>query len=252
VSGDNRCLLAGFLNSACAFGVAGSYILERLRRRAFLSQRHADLERARSERLLHNVLPVSIAEQLKDDGARIAQHFDEATVLFADIVGFTPLSQELSPKELVTVLDEIFSAFDAVAGRLGVEKIKTIGDAYMVAGGVPTPRTDHASAVAEMALEMRAIVAARSFAGRPLRMRIGIHSGPVVAGVIGTKRLIYDLWGDTVNTASRMESHGVEDKVHVSEAVRERLGDAFELAERGPVQIKGKGQMRTWFLERRA
>jgi class 3 adenylate cyclase len=227
------------------------YAYERSRRRIFLQQRTIDEERAKSERLLRNVLPEAIADRLKKEPARIADHFDQVTVLFGDIVGFTPLSSELSPAELVAALDEVFSAFDDIAHRHGLEKIKTIGDAYMVVGGVPTPRADHAESVALMALEMREVIARKRFAGgRQLRMRIGIHSGPVVAGVIGKKKFIYDLWGDTVNTASRMESHGVEGMVQVTAATAELLRGRFQLTARGAVQVKGKGEMETWFVDR--
>jgi class 3 adenylate cyclase len=219
-------------------------------RTVFLQRREIDAERAKSERLLHNVLPAAIAERLKSEPGRIADYFDEVTVLFGDVVGFTTLSSEMSPGELVDALDDVFSGFDDIARRHGLEKIKTIGDAYMVVGGVPTSRTDHAEAVAGMALEMRDLLTAKRFpGGRQLHMRIGIHSGPVVAGVIGKDKFIYDLWGDTVNTASRMESHGVEDRVQVSASTAARLGRRFRLTPRGSVAIKGKGEMETWFLE---
>ncbi len=213
------------------------------------SQRSAFLANFRSEELLHNVLPAPIADRLKGGTGRIADHFSEVTVLFGDLVGFTTLSARLSPAELVAMLDEIFSVFDEIARRHGLEKIKTIGDAYMVVGGLPETRPDHAEAIAEMALEMRDYIA--SSAARDLRMRIGIHSGPVVAGVIGKQKFAYDLWGDTVNTASRMESHGVEGKVQVSQATFAQLQDRFELVSRGPIQVKGKGELQTWFLEGR-
>jgi len=220
------------------------------RRELALALRH---EHARSERLLLNVLPVEIAERLKDAPGTIADRFDHATVLFADIAGFTPMSAQLSPQELVATLDEIFSAFDDIAHRHQLEKIKTIGDAYMVVGGVPRPRADHAQAVALMALEMCELVAARRFAGgRDLALRIGVHTGEVVAGVIGKKKFSYDLWGDTVNTASRMESHSVPGGIQVSEATRAALGDGFVLEARGTIEVKGKGPMRTWWLKARA
>jgi adenylate cyclase len=237
---------------ACVIGLLVAWEIEQAKRREFLATRALDVERARSEQLLQNVLPAAIAERLKGARERIADHFDHATVLFGDIVGFTGLSEELTPHELVAALDDVFSAFDDIADRHGLEKIKTIGDAYMVVGGVPEPRADHADAVATMALEMRDVLAAKRFAGgRTLRMRIGIHTGPVVAGVIGKKKFIYDLWGDTVNTASRMESHGIEGAVQVTEEAAKILRARFELTERGVVQVKGKGEMRTWLLERR-
>jgi class 3 adenylate cyclase len=205
--------------------------------------------RDKSDRLLLNVLPEKIAERLKERPEAIADRFEEATVLFADICGFTPLSESMSPEALVAFLNRVFSEFDQLADRHGLEKIKTIGDAYMAAAGIPEPRADHAEAVAAMALDMRAVVRdLKSPTDLPVQMRIGIHSGPVVAGVIGRRKFIYDLWGDTVNTASRMESHGAEDVIQVSEATRSRLGDAFVLEPRGPVPIKGKGEMKTFFL----
>jgi class 3 adenylate cyclase len=169
-------------------------------------------------------------------------------VLFADIVGFTPFSAKMTPRDLVHLLNEVFSAFDALARRHGLEKIKTIGDAYMVVGGLPAPRTDHAAAVAAMALDMRDAIGAR---GEGLVLRIGLHTGPVVAGVIGTSKFTYDLWGDTVNTASRMESHGVPGRIHVSDELRAALGEGWRLEERGVIEVKGKGPMRTHWLSGR-
>jgi class 3 adenylate cyclase len=213
-------------------------------------QRTIERERDRADEVLYNVLPAAIADRLKQDPARIAEHFTEVTVLFGDIAGFTPMSAEMPPQDLVATLDEVFTAFDDIAQRLGLEKIKTIGDAYMAVGGVPTPRADHAQAVARMALEMRDLVAQRRFFGtRQLRMRIGIHTGPAVAGVIGRKKFIYDLWGDTVNTASRMESHGAPGEIQLTDATRTALGEGWVFEERGVSEIKGKGQMRTWWLK---
>jgi class 3 adenylate cyclase len=235
---------------ACA--VADRFSRDAYRQERIVEQQREIIqrERERSDGLLRNVLAEAIAERLKKNPARIAEHFDEVTVLFGDIAGFTPMSAGMAPAELVAELDEIFSRFDDIAHRHGLEKIKTIGDAYMVVAGVPVARADHAEAIAEMALEMRDAIASCAFSGgRRLEMRIGIHSGPVVAGVIGKKKFTYDLWGDTVNTASRMESHGLEGKVHVSEATADRLRQRFALTARGPVQIKGKGEMRTWFLD---
>ena len=219
---------------------------------AFSNARLLAAERARSERLLSAVLPESVAERLKD-GARVADHFASATVLFADIVGFTALSERLPPAELLAMLDAVFSDFDELAAKLGLEKIKTIGDAYMVVGGVPLPRADHAAAVAEMALGMGDLVKARARAGgQRLSLRIGIHSGPVIAGVIGKSKLLYDLWGDTVNTASRLESHGVADEIQISEQTAEHLRGAYELSPRGSIAVKGKGELKTWLLLSRA
>jgi class 3 adenylate cyclase len=222
------------------------YAEERSRRRMFLQQRTIDEERARSERLLRNMLPEAIAERLKRSQEAIADGHDGVTVLFADIAGFTPMSEKMSPAEVVGLLNKVFSAFDEMAQRHGLEKIKTIGDAYMVVGGLPAPRADHAAAVASMALEMSA--AATSF-GAGLAMRIGVHSGPVVAGVIGTAKYSYDLWGDTVNTASRMESHGAPGRIQISDAGRHALGAGWDLEERGTIDVKGKGPMRTWWLK---
>jgi len=205
-------------------------------------------EHAKSEALLENVMPGAIAARLKQSDATIADSFPDASVLFADIVGFTELSQTLAPSELVRMLDGIFSAFDEMVVRHGVEKIKTIGDAYMVASGIPTPRPDHAEALAALALEMQQ--AMPRFDSR-LRIRIGIHSGPVVAGVIGRRRFLYDLWGDTVNTASRMESHGLPGEIQITEATRALLEGKFSLEERGSIEVKGKGAMRTYLLRRR-
>jgi class 3 adenylate cyclase len=209
-------------------------------------------EMERSERLLLNILPASISQRLKRGDEAIADGFDEVTVLFADIVGFTELSSKLGPDEIVRVLNRIFSEFDALSEKFPVEKIKTIGDAYMVASGLPEPNPRHVRVIAELALEMRAALArVAKETGHALDVRIGVHTGPVVAGVIGTRKFIYDLWGDTVNTASRMESHGVPGAVQVTEAVRAKLGDGFVLEERGEIQVKGKGVMKTWLIRDR-
>ena len=211
-----------------------------------------DAEHARSEGLLLNVLPAPVAERLKRSDGVIADGFEEVTVLFADIVGFTPLSASLTPGEVVTLLNGVFTAFDHLLETSGLEKIKTIGDAYMVAGGVPVPRADHAAAMADLALDMKAELARlRAEIDAPLDVRIGIDTGPVVAGVIGKRKFIYDLWGDTVNTASRMESHGVPGEIHVSEAAWSVLRESHRLRERGVIEVKGKGPMRTFFLEGR-
>jgi class 3 adenylate cyclase len=211
----------------------------------------ADLELAneRSENLLRNVLPQAIAERLKEAPTRIAESFDAASVLFADVVGFTEICSSTPAANVVDLLDELFSAFDLLVARFGLEKIKTIGDCYMVAAGVPTARTDHADAIADLALAMLEILAARNEAsGASLRLRIGIHSGPVIAGVIGKSRFLYDLWGDTVNIAARMESHGESGRIQVSDATERLLSDRFSRAERGVVSVKGKGDMNTYWL----
>jgi class 3 adenylate cyclase len=201
------------------------------------------LEREKSERLLLNVLPASIARRLKAGERPLADRFEEAAVLFADLVGFTPLSEKLTPEELVGMLDGLFSEFDAMAEQRQLEKIKTVGDAYMVVGGLPEPRPDAAEAVAEMALEMQELVAGyHTPSGQLLRLRIGIDIGPVVAGVIGKKKFTYDLWGDTVNSASRMESHGLPGKIQVTPRAYDRLKHRYRFQSRDPVEVKGKGR----------
>jgi class 3 adenylate cyclase len=212
--------------------------------------RHAlQVEQERSERLLLNVLPAPIADRLKNSEDVIADAYPDATVMFADLVDFTVRSQAVRPRRMVKALDDLFSTFDALARRHGLEKIKTIGDAYMAAAGVPSPRPDHAEAVARMAIDIRDHVEGHFDPdGNPLAIRIGIDSGPVVAGVIGKSKFIYDLWGDTVNTASRMESHGVPGRIQVTERTKKRLGSRFRFERRGPIQIKGKGEMVTYFL----
>ncbi|MEB3829913.1 adenylate/guanylate cyclase domain-containing protein [Phormidium sp. CCY1219] len=207
------------------------------------------LEKEKSERLLLNILPGAIAEQLKHNQSAIADYFPEATILFADIVGFTKLSARVSPIELVSLLNQIFSTFDQLAEKHGLEKIKTIGDAYMVVGGLPLARTDHAESVAEMALEMQAAIHTFQVENeKPFQIRIGINTGPVVAGVIGIKKFIYDLWGDTVNVASRMESAGIPGKIQVTAATYEQIKEKFFLQERGSIVVKGKGKMKTYWL----
>lgn len=203
----------------------------------------------RSERLLLNILPKPIAERLKRDPGTIADAYADVTVLFADIVDFTKISAGISAEELVGILNEVFTAFDRLVERHGLEKIKTVGDAYMVVGGLPVPRQDHAQAVAELALEMQETIDACALKTRTrLMLRIGIHSGPVVAGVIGRRKFSYDLWGDTVNTASRMESHGVPGRIQLTSDTYARLRDRYLCEERGPIPIKGKGEMTTYFL----
>ena len=209
-------------------------------------------EQKRSEALLLNVLPRRIADQLKEKEGSIAERFESATVLFADLVNFTQLSERTNATQLVQMLDQIFSRFDALADQHGLEKIKTIGDAYMVVGGVPNARPDHAAAVAKMSLDMlRALKELQGPEFESLSLRIGIHSGPVVAGVIGKRKFAFDLWGDTVNTASRMESHGQPGRVHVSQATHDLLGEQFAFEARGLTAIKGKGELNTFFLDER-
>ena len=204
---------------------------------------------ARSERLLLNVLPAPISARLKDD-EEIADGFAEVTVLFADIVGFTELSQKRSPDALVKMLNRIFSAFDDLAEEHELEKIKTIGDCYMVAAGIPTARSDHAVAMAKMALAMRdALERINRESGYSLQVRIGLHTGAVVAGVIGKRKFIYDMWGDTVNTASRMESSGLPGEIQITRDLNELVSNAFVTEPRGTIKVKGKGEMETFLLK---
>ncbi|NER07870.1 MAG: adenylate/guanylate cyclase domain-containing protein [Okeania sp. SIO3C4] len=206
-------------------------------------------EQKKSERLLLNILPKPIAEKLKEEQENIAESFAEVTILFADLVGFTQLSENIPPTQLVNLLNEIFSCFDELTDKYCLEKIKTIGDAYMVVGGLPNPRQDHAEAIAEMALDMQqAITDFNQKNNMQLSIRIGINTGPVIAGVIGRKKFIYDLWGDAVNTASRMESHGVPNAIQVTEKTSNYLKEKYILNPRGTIMIKGKGRMNTYFL----
>ena len=210
--------------------------------------RQKNLFQDKSENLLLNILPKEIISILKNESRVIADHYAGASILFADVVGFTPMSAEMSPVELVELLNEVFSHFDTLTEAHHMEKIKTIGDCYMVASGVPRPRLDHAPALVRMALEMQAYVRQREFCGRRLAFRIGINSGPVIAGVIGRKKFIYDLWGDAVNTASRMESHGVGGAIQVTRATYELIKDDFVCDPKGTVEVKGKGNMEVWHV----
>ena len=248
--------IASTLLSLGGIGALIAYRLESQARESFMQRRVIDeqvqalaAEKARAEELLLNVLPESIAERLKSGQRPIADGFAQVSVLFADIVGFTKMSERISPVELVDRLNRIFSSFDDLADKLKLEKIKTIGDAYMVAGGLHSHEYDHAQMIAEMSLGMqrRATEFSREF-GDALSIRIGIHTGPVVAGVIGKRKFIYDVWGDTVNTASRMESHGEPGAIHVSDATQLLLKSMYILTPRGEIEVKGKGVMRTWFL----
>ena len=256
VLGTSSTLPAWFLSTMLALNVVvgGSIVFTLLA--LFAKQRQDALvalrsEQDRAESLLLNILPRSIAEKLKAQPQTIADQITAASVLFADVADFTPRSEHLSPAEVVGVLDELFSHFDALAERYGLEKIKTIGDCYMAASGVPSPRPDHARALALMALDMlEAMRPGGAMGDLGMELRIGINSGPVVAGVIGRKRFLYDLWGDAVNTASRMESHGTPGHIQITQATYELLRDDFECQPRGMVAIKGKGEMETWFLVR--
>jgi adenylate cyclase len=207
------------------------------------------IEQAKAENLLLNILPRSIADRLKDDTQTIADQFSSASILFADVADFTPWSQHRPPAEVVGMLDHLFSHFDTLADRYGLEKIKTIGDCYMAAAGVPTPRPHHARALVLMALDMVEAMRSSDEVGHlGLELRVGVNSGPVVAGVIGRKRFLYDLWGDAVNTASRMESHGTPGRIQVTRATYELLGDEFECESRGTISVKGKGDMEAWYV----
>ncbi len=205
-----------------------------------------EVERERSEKLLLNILPAPIASRLKKGEKVIADQFDEATVLFVDIANFTPLASTMPPYELVDMLNGIFSSFDSIVEKHGLEKIKTMGDAYMAVGGLPITTCDHAKAVANAALDI--LEEFPKLIDHRLQLRIGIHSGPVVAGVIGKNKFNYDLWGDTVNIASRMQSHGKPNSIQVSAKTYEYLKDAFELKPRGEIEIKGKGAMQTYIM----
>ncbi|MBU0491596.1 MAG: adenylate/guanylate cyclase domain-containing protein [Chloroflexi bacterium] len=208
-----------------------------------------ELARERADELLLNILPAPIARRLKEDPGIIADSFVEVTVLFADIVDFTRLCSGANPVDVVSLLNSVFSDFDDLAERYGLEKIKTIGDAYMVAGGLPEPRVDHCAAVAAFAFDMlQAASRHTAWNNEPIRLRVGMNTGPVVAGVIGRHKFIYDLWGDAVNTASRMESNGLVNVVQVTQSVRDQLGDKYEFEARGPIYVKGKGEMVTYLM----
>jgi adenylate cyclase len=207
------------------------------------------IEQVKAENLLLNILPRSIAEKLKEQPQTIADQFSAASILFADVVDFTAKVEHLPPAQVVGMLDQLFGHFDILVEKYGLEKIKTIGDSYMVAAGIPTPRSDHARALALLALDMLDAVRSSDAVGSlGFELRIGINSGPVVAGVIGRKRFLYDLWGDAVNIASRMESHGTPGHIQIGPTTYELLRDDFECEPRGAVDIKGKGEMETWYL----
>lgn len=208
-----------------------------------------ETERRRSEKLLLNVLPAAIADRLKDGEEMIAESYPEVTVLFSDIVGFTNMSEKIGAKQVVDMLNEVFGLLDGLAAKYNIEKIKTIGDCYMIVAGIPDRSPTHAQQIADFALEMQATLADYAErSGRPLAMRTGIHTGTVVAGIVGTSKFAYDLWGDVVNIASRMESSGEPGRIQVSDAVRVRLSDDYVFEPRGDVDIKGKGLMHTWYL----
>jgi guanylate cyclase len=243
-----------FPSTMLAMNIVGAGAIAFTLLASFAKQRNEALaalrvEQERAELLLMNILPRSIADRLKSDHQTIADHFDAASILFADVVDFTPFAQRLSPAAVVGILDELFSHFDTLVERHGLEKIKTIGDAYMAVAGVPDPSHDHARRAALLALDMREAIATSAVGGGSgLELRIGINSGPLIAGVIGTKRFLYDLWGDAVNTASRMESNGTAGEIQVTRATYELLKEEFVCRRRGTIEVKGKGRMETWYL----
>lgn len=244
-----------FLIGMNLIGMMLGYGLERTNRLAFLQRiviegqhREAEELRAESDRLLLNILPDSVAERLKH-AEPVTDRFDQASILFADIVNFTPYSADRSPAEVVVLLNRVFSAFDELSEKYGLEKIKTIGDAYMVASGLPIPRPNHLEALVEMALEMQAVMQTFRRNGMcSLDLRIGINTGPVIAGIIGFKKFSYDLWGDTVNVASRMESSGCPGRIQVTEEIHQKLRDRYIFEERGSISVKGRGEMVVYFL----
>jgi class 3 adenylate cyclase len=244
---------------AFATGLLVCAVLMRLSREAYRRERVIErqgeviaAERERSDLLLRNVLPDAVAEQLKNSDEPIAEYFDEVTVLFADICGFTEMATRVPPRELVELLNDVFSTFDALTGARGAEKIKTIGDAYMVVAGIPTPRPDHVATMADLALDMRdSLEGIEHRTGVAISCRFGLATGPAVAGVIGRNRFAYDLWGNTVNMAARMESHGEIGRIQVTSEVRDRLATSHLFTARGSIPVKGVGAIETWFLEGR-
>ncbi len=247
-------LPVAFTSTMLALNVVGTASVAFTLLATFAHQRNTALtalraEQEKSEALLLNILPRPIAERLKAAAQPIADQFAGASIIFADVVDFTPLAHRLSPAGLVGFLDRLFSQFDVLVERHGLEKIKTIGDCYMAAAGVPNPQPDHARRAALLALDMREVLATSALPGEPgLELRIGINSGPVVAGVIGTKRFLYDLWGDAVNIASRMESHGTPGEIQITRATYELVQDEFVCRRRGMIVVKGTGEMETWYL----
>lgn len=222
---------------------------ERLMEEIDLKNSQLEIEQGRSDRLLLNVLPKSVADRLKQNQHRIADRFDAVTILFADLVDFTRISAGMSPDDLIDLLSQVFSRFDELTEKYGVEKIKTIGDAYMVVSGAPDARDDHAEAIANLAIDMQQVMIELSRStGKTLMMRIGINSGPVIAGVIGNTKFSYDLWGDTVNMASRMEQYGLSNVIQITEATYQLIGDKFRFEKREPIMVKGKGEVQSYFL----
>jgi guanylate cyclase len=239
-----------FFLGANVVGMFGSYFLERYTRRDFLQKYTIQAQRDQADKLLYNVLPERIAEKLKQSEETIAEEFSSASVLFADIVNFTPISARFGPYEVVDMLNELFSHFDELVDKYDVEKIQVAGDGYMVAAGVPTPRPDHATVLAQLALDMLEYVKREEFLGgkHPIEIRIGLNSGSLIAGVIGRKKFFYALWGDMVNVASRMQSHGESGKIQITRAAYELVKDEFECEYIGEITVKGKGKMEAWHL----
>jgi len=239
-----------FLIGATVIGMVTSYALERYTRVDFLQKMTIQAQRDQADRLLYNILPERIAEQLKQSDDIIAEEFSSATVLVADIVNFTPISAHFNPREVVGMLNDLFTSFDELVDKYDVEKIQAAGDAYMVAAGVPTPRADHAAVLVRLAMDMLDSVRDGNFLGgkHPIEIRIGLSSGSVLGGVIGRMKYFYSIWGDVVNTAARMESHGSIGKIQITRATYELIKDEFECEYIGEIPVKGKGQMEVWHL----
>ncbi|HVO14465.1 MAG TPA: adenylate/guanylate cyclase domain-containing protein [Alphaproteobacteria bacterium] len=238
-------LIFASMNCICIFAL---YQTEYYRRSTYLTMQALDVERSRYHELLTSILPKEVADRLQR-GETVADHYDDVSVLFVDLCDFTAISARFPPAQVVEWLNRVFSEFDALVAQYGLEKIKTVGDAYMVAGGFAPEPADHADAIVKLARHMLMVAERLPWPdGTPTRVRIGIHCGPEIAGVIGASRFLYDLWGDTVNTASRMESHGLPGRIQVSEAMRDRLADRYRFEAREAVDIKGKGRMTTWLL----
>jgi histidine kinase len=242
--------LLTLLSGQIAVSIDNAMLYEKLEQKVCERTAELDQEKRRTDDLLHNILPTETAVELKLHGHADARHYERVTVLFTDFEGFTEHAATLSPSDLVRELDDCFSAFDEIVARHGVEKIKTIGDAYMAVGGLPVPNSTHPDDVVRAALEMREFIAARRRRGSAyLRMRVGVHTGPVVAGIVGRRKFQYDVWGDTVNTAARMESSGASGQVNISQATHDFLGARFKFTPRGELEAKGKGKLAMFFVD---
>ncbi len=239
-----------YIISSLVISMFAGYTVENYSRQDFLKTRIIDEERKANEKLLLNILPPSVTEKLKKKPGTIAERFESISILFADIVGFTNLATHMKPTEVVELLNQIFSSFDELIDRYGLEKIKTIGDAYMAAGGLQADQNNHAEAIANLALDMqKKLIEFNAKTPYEFDIRIGIHTGPAVAGVIGTKKFFYDIWGDSVNTASRMESQGLPGQIQTSQETYQLLKDNYSFKERGTISVKGKGPMKTYLLQ---